>query len=125
MAQGLGEVDAGDGLEGQAQRLHVRLLGVGVPRARVQDVAAVQDEEEGVDRACLGPQLPGSFWALRGTTGCQECRSSSLGRQVGRTLTRGGPVILTSESLGACSPSLISLAASAPESVGRGAGGTQ
>lgn len=75
MAQGLREVDAGDGLEGQVQRLHVSLLGVGVSRAGVQDAAAVQDEEEGVDRTSLGPQLPGSVWALRGTVGTRGVRT--------------------------------------------------
>lgn len=77
MAQGLGEVDAGDGLEGQAQRLHIRLLGVGISRAGVQDVAAMQDEEEDVDCACLGPQLSSSIWALQGSGG-QGCQSSGL-----------------------------------------------
>lgn len=64
-----------DSLKGQAQGLHVCLLGVGISGARVQDVAAVQDEEEGVDCAGLGPQLPGSIWALWGTVGYQGVRA--------------------------------------------------
>lgn len=72
VAQGLREVDAGDGLEAGAQRLHVGLLGVGIPGARVQDVAAVQDEEEGVDRARLSPEVPSSIGALLGVTGVGE-----------------------------------------------------
>ena len=80
MAQGLGEVDSGDGFKGQAQRLHVCLLGVGISGAGVQDVATMQDEEEGVDRACLGPQLPSSFWALWGTVEYRGSQSSGLAR---------------------------------------------
>lgn len=86
MAQGLGEVDAGDGFKGQAQRLHICLLGVGVSRAGVQDVAAMQDEEEGVDCACLGPQLPSSPWALWGTAGYRGVRAV-VWQGVGRTVT--------------------------------------
>lgn len=83
VAQGLREVDSCDSLKGQAQGLHVRLLRVGISGARVQDVAAVQDEEEGVDGACLGPQLPGSVWALWGTVGCRGCQTGSLPRGQG------------------------------------------
>lgn len=67
MTQGLGEMDSGDGLEGCAQCLHISLFGAGVSRARVQDAAAVKDEEEGMHRACFNPQVPCSIQALRDT----------------------------------------------------------
>lgn len=67
MTQGLGEMDSGDGLEGCAQCLHISLFGAGVSGARVQDAAAVKDEEEGMHRACFNPQVPCSIQALRDT----------------------------------------------------------